>query len=188
MSSKYCLSLAASFLLWIVPINIKAPKFVIFLSFIGSGLGFLHAFTLADSITDQQWYKRQKKIQEREILLHDIALEELALKQALEAQYFPQVEPEKEAIELVEQQQKLANPPEPKLLTDALPDHLKLILQAASDNGGTIKHRDAMRTKGLSNKFKAEEVKQFFIDLQNRGWGRVTSDGRSYTFTLSRSL
>lgn len=185
--SSYCLSLTFAFLLWVVPINIRAPKFVVFLSLVFSNLTFLHAFTQAGSISDQQWYQKQKKIQEREILLHDIALEELALKQALELQYFPQAEPEKEAIELVEQQQKLANPPEPKLLTDALPDHLKAIIQAAYENGGSIKHREAMRAKGLSNKYKAEEMKTFFIDLQNRGWGRVSGDGKSYTFTLSRN-
>lgn len=183
MSSRYCLTLAASFLLWVVPINIKAPKFVVFLSFIGSAGGFLYALALATPMSDQQWYKQQKRIQEREVLLHDFALGEMALKQALELEYFPEARlEEKQAIALEAGQQNLKEAPEQKLLSDALPESLKTIIDLIKGNGGSITQRDLAR----KTKLKADQIQALFKDLQSRGYGSITSDGRTYSFRLTR--
>lgn len=189
ITAKYLIVIGGSFLFWIVPLNIpKMPKTLVAFSLLGSMGGYLYAFSLATSVGDQQWYSTQKRIQEREVLLHDIALEEMYLKASLENQYLGPSQPTKEAEAVEVEQQKLAKPSEQKLLTDALPDHLIAILKAAQKAGGKIKHRDAQRAEGLANKFKAEEMKQFFHELQQRGWGTVTSDGRTYTFNLTRAV
>jgi hypothetical protein len=188
ITTKYLITLAASFLAWIVPVNIpKTPKVVVFFSFIASGSGYLYALSLATPLADKRWFDEQQRTQEREVLLHDFALGEYALKQALELQYLGQAQVEEEAI-AIEQQQQLNSAPTQKLLPDALPEHLQLILQVASSKGGIIKVRDVQRAPGLANKFKAEEIKSYFLELQSRGYGSVTSDGRSYSFQLTRSL
>lgn len=186
---KYLLTMATSTALLIGPVNIKAvPPFIQFLSLASSVCGFTYSLFLAEPLDDQSWYEEQKKLQEREIILHDLALSEMASKQLLELEYFPPAQLEEEAIAVESKEKNLKESPQQKLLTDALPEHLNLILEAAKKSGGTIKHRDAMRAKGISNKYKAEEIKQFFSELQQRGFGNVTTDGRSYTFTLTRAV
>lgn len=183
LGSRYCLALAGSFLLWVVPVNVKAPKMVVFLSFVGSGAGFLYALSLATSLSDQQWYSQQERVQEREVLLHDFALKELALKQALELEYFPPAQlEEKEAIALEQGQQNLKQAPEQKLLPDALPDSLKTIIDLIKGNGGSITQRDLAR----KTKLKADQIQALFKQLQSRGYGNITSDGRTYSFKLTR--
>lgn len=187
ITTKYLITLAASFLAWIVPVNIpKTPKVVVFFSFIASGSGYLYALSLATPLADKRWFDEQQRTQEREVLLHDFALGEYALKQALELQYLGQAQVGNEAIAIEPQQQ--LNGATQKLLPDGLPEHLQLILQVASNKGGLIKVRDVQRAPGLANKFKAEEIKSYFLELQSRGYGSVTSDGRSYSFQLTRSL
>lgn len=187
-STRYCLTLAGSFLLWVVPVNIKqTPKEIVFLSLIGSAGGFLYALALATPMSDQQWYKQQKRIQEREVLLHDFALGELALKQALELEYFsPAQLEEKEAIALEQGQQNLKESPEQKLLPDALPEHLQTIIQLAKEEGGKITQRGLMKKKQFKDKVKAAEMQTYLRELQKRGYGQVTTDGRTYTFHLTR--
>lgn len=187
LTPRYTLSLTASFLLWIVPINVKAPKFVTFLSFLASGCGYLYAFTLATPMSDQRWYNANKRQQERDIMLHDLSLEQLAAEEALKLQYFGAAQLEEEAI-AVETQKVIHQGPERKLLPNALPDHLAVIARLAQDKGGTLKIRDVQRAPGLANRFKAEEIKAHFLELQSRGFGNVVSDGRSYTFQLTRPL
>lgn len=182
LTPRYVVALSASFLFWIVPINIKAPKFVVFLSFLASGCGYLYAFTIATPLSDQQWYNANKRQQERDIMLHDLSLEQLAAEEALKLQYFGSAELEKEAIALEQEQQNLKQASEPKLLPDALPESLKLIIQLLKDNGGSITQRDLAR----KTKLKADQIQTLFKELQSRGYGSITSDGRTYSFRLTR--
>jgi hypothetical protein len=182
------IALSASFFLWLVPINVKAPKFVVFLSFVASGCGYLYAFTLATPMSDQNWYNASKRQQEREIMTHDLALEQLAAEEALKLHYFGEAQfEEKEAI-AAGHPNTIDPGHEAKSLPSAVPDHLLQIAKLAQENGGTIKIRDVQRAPGLANKFKADDIKAYFLELQSRGFGNVVSDGRSYTFKLSRQV
>jgi len=165
-----------------VPINVKAPKFVIFLGFVASGCGYLYAFCIATPLSDQQWYNANKRQQERDIMTHDLALEQLAAEEALKLQYFGAAQLEEEAIALEQGQQNLKEAPEQKLLADALPESLKTVLELIKANEGKITQRDLARKA----KLKADEVQALFKQLQSRGYGNITSDGRTYTFHLTR--
>lgn len=185
IATKYLLTLAASFLAWIVPVNIpQTPKPIVLFSFLASGSGYLYALSLATPLERQRWFNEQQAIQDREVLLHDFALGELVLKQALELQYLGQAEVEPEEVE-PEQQHQLTGA-DPKALPAALPDHLKIVIAAAKQNGGRIKLRDAYRLKEFANKVKAQEMQNYFHELQNAGWGRVVAEGKSVVFVLSR--
>lgn len=185
ITTKYCLTLGASFLAWIVPVSIpQTPRPVVLFSFLASGAGYLYALSLATPMSDQQWYSQQERVQEREILIHDFALKEMVLKASLENQYLGSAQVEKEYVASDAEQQKLANPPEPKLLPDALPESLKEIIEVVKNNGGNITQRDL----GRKMKLKADQVQKAFKELQARGYGNLTSDGRTYTFHLTRQL
>lgn len=183
ITAKYMLTLTASFLAWVVPVNIpKAPKIITFLSFMASGGGFLYAFSLATPMSDQQWYQNSKRIQERELLKHDLAVEEMVLMAEIERQYLGQVEAKKEAVFVEKEQQKLSQTQERKLLPDALPDALKSVIEIIKSNGGTITQRELAR----KTKLKADQIQSYFRELQQRGYGNISSDGRTYSFNLTR--
>jgi len=182
LTPRYVIALSASFLFWLVPINIKAPKFVIFLGFVASGCGYLYAFCIATPLSDQQWYNANKRQQERDIMTHDLALEQLAAEEALKLQYFGAAELEEEAIALEQQQQTLQESPQQKLLPDALPESLKTIIDLVKGNDGSMTQRDLAR----KTKLKADQIQAAFKELQSRGYGNITSDGRTYTFHLTR--
>jgi len=186
LSARYAITCVVSLALWVVPINVKAPKAVIFFCFIGSCGGFLYAYTLADPLEKQIWYRKQEEVQEREVLIHDFALREYVLKQGLDAEYLGPAQLEKEPVAVEETQQELKGTPQLKMLPDALPEHLKTIIQLAQEEGGKITQRVLMRKKQFKDKVKAEEMQQYLRELQKRGYGEITSDGRTFTFHLTR--
>lgn len=186
LTPRYALTIGASFLFWIVPINVKAPKFVTFLGFLASGCGYLYAFSLATPMSDQRWYTSNKRIQEREVLMHDLALEEMSLKQAIEAQYLGQAEMEPAAIVAAAQQHLQGQPQLRQLPSEAtLPPYLQLIIQLAQANGGVITVREVMRAPGVANQFSSDQVKSFFQELAERGKGTLKSERNSIKFQLS---
>ena len=87
----------------------------------------------------------------------------------------------------------LRSPPSAKQLPDAQPgktpsdktraaadfdEPLRLIIEAAKANSGCISVRDAMRYKGLRNKFVADEIKAFFYLLEGLSLGTVQVEER----------
>lgn len=183
LTPRYALTIGASFLFWIVPINVKAPKFVTFLGFLASGCGYLYAFSLATPMSDQRWYAGNKKLQEREILLHDLAVEEMSLKQAIEAQYLGQAEIEPAAI-APHQTRELEPVHAPKMLPSAqIPDHLKFIVELAQQSEGKVTVRQVQRA---FRQLSADQIKALFEELAKRQFGTVKSDKNSVVFELSR--
>jgi len=182
LSARYAIASGISLFFWIVPISVKAPKPVILFSLIGSCGGFLYAYTLAGPLAKQIWYQQQEETQEREILLHDFALKELVMKKQLEFEYLGPAQLEEEAIALEQGQQNLKEAPQQKLLPDALPESLKTIIDLVKGNDGSMTQRDLAR----KTKLKADQIQAAFKELQSRGYGNITSDGRTYTFHLTR--
>lgn len=80
----------------------------------------------------------------------------------------------------------LPHEPETKLLPDAeinqssgeLAQPLQLIIEAAKANNGCVSVREAMRYKGLKNKYVAEEIKAFFYVLEGLSLGAVQREER----------
>lgn len=185
ITTKYVLTLTASFLAWVVPVNIpKTPKIITFVSFLASGSGFLYAFSLATPMSDQLWYQGNKRIQEREVLTHDLAVEEMVLKAAIESHYLGQAEVEPVAIASQHQARELEAVPAPKMLPSAqIPQHLKFIVDLAQDNGGKVTVRQVGRA---FRQLSADQIKAMFDELAKRQFGTVKSDKNSVVFELSR--
>lgn len=183
LMGRYVVTIALSTTALIVPVNIRAtPPFIKFVCLVASVAGFGYSLSLAEPLGNQQWYEAQKNLQEREIMLHDLALGEMAAKEALELEYFPPAQLEEEAIALEQGQQNLKEAPQQKLLPDALSESLTVVIQLIKDAGGTITQRDLSR----KTKLKANQVQDIFRELQSRGYGTLTSDGKTYSFQLTR--
>ena len=73
---------------------------------------------------------------------------------------------------------------------DKLPEPLALILDAAKANNGCITVRECQRLKGL-NKFSADQIKEFFTQLQQLSQGVIqvdNADARRWIFWVLSSL
>jgi hypothetical protein len=87
--AKFGLGLGISFLLWIVPVSVKAPRFAILLSFLGSITGFSYCFVLAGPLHQSLQTARKREILRDETSNYQFALEEESTKERLMAHYFP---------------------------------------------------------------------------------------------------
>jgi hypothetical protein len=189
LTGKYIVTFLVSTGFWIVPVSVKAPRLGVLASFLASLTGYTACFCMAGAVEDEQEFNQLERTQKKELVVHRYSLEEMAMKQLMEAEFFGspvEVKAEPEAI-AVAAQQRLAGQPQRKQLPPeaTLPMYLQLVIQLAQSNGGSISVREVMRAPGIANQFTADEIKSFFAELQERGKGTVTTNRNSTKFHLS---
>lgn len=189
LTGKYIVTFLVSTLFWIVPVSIKAPRLAVLASFVASLAGYTTCFCMAGAVEDEQELTQLERTQKKELVVHRYSLEEMVMKQLMEAEFFgssAEQQEEPEAIAVAVHQHLQGQPQRRQLPPEAsLPMYLQLVIQLAQTNGGSISVREVMRAPGVANQFTADEIKSFFTELQERGKGTVTTDRNSTKFQLS---
>jgi hypothetical protein len=89
LPQRWGLSFGFSVLLWVLPPTFKAPNLAMFLSFLGSTVGFGHCIILSGRWATGDRRRRKLTIQSEERENYQLALDEEATKRELAAMYFP---------------------------------------------------------------------------------------------------
>jgi hypothetical protein len=187
LTGKYIVTILASTGFWIIPVSVKAPRLMVFGSFLASLTGYTACFCMAGSVEDEQEFNQLERAQKKELVVHRYSLEEIVMKQLMDAEFFgPPVEeePEAEAIAVAVQQQ-LRGQPQPKQLPQraTLPKALEFIVALAHQSNGRVTVREVNRHL---RELSADEIKQLFQQLAERQIGTIRTDKRSTIFELSQ--
>lgn len=186
LTGKYIVTFLGSTLFWIVPVSVKAPRLGVLASFVASIAGYTTCFCMAGSVEDEQELTQLERTQKKELIVHRYSLEEMAMKQLMEAEFsFTSAEFEEEPDPVaVMAQQQLQGQGQLKQLPQraTLPKALEFIIVLAQQNNGRVTAREVNRH---IRELSAKEIKDLFQQLAERKLGTVQTEGKSTIFQLS---
>jgi hypothetical protein len=184
-ASKYCAAIGGALFLWIVPVSIKAPKMITFLSLGGAIGSFFYAYRLAETLEVQGEAQAREKLKNSELVSFQYALEEEAIKRELYLQFNPEIaEPLiAQPVEAKPAAEQIAVPKTDKEESDAA--QLLMAMVRLSTNYGWL---SASAVKQKSKVFRGrtpEEIRDLFLQLADGGIGQTRGDGDKLEWAIS---
>lgn len=187
LTGKYIVTFLVSTGFWIIPVSVRAPRLIVFSSFLASLTGYTVCFSMAGAVEDEQELTQLERTQKKELIVHRYSLEEMALKQLMEDEFsFTDAEMEEEPNAIaVAAQQQLQGQGQLKQLPQraTLPKALEFIIALAQQNNGRVTAREVNRH---IRELSAKEIKDLFQQLAERQLGMVKTDKNSVIFELSQ--
>jgi hypothetical protein len=74
------------------------------------------------------------------------------------------------------------------ILPDGVTTNLEKVLSLVQRKGGTLSVREFQHSIGSKYRPRAQTVKQWFTELEARGYGKTTVTGKTYSFTIRPQL
>ena len=174
---KYTLIMFGCACLWLGPIALKAPRLITFVSVVGSIVGFVYCFNLADEIHSSGTTRAKRKLQNESITDYHFALEEDAIKTELYLQYNPpQPEPEQsQPSKLVEEAENRAEKPAKQ---DEDQASIKALI-ALSFAKGWLSATMVKQQVRIFKDVPPDQIRSIFGELTEAGIGQLRGQGRS---------
>lgn len=174
---RWGLTFGGSFLLWIVPISMKAPRLAIMASLTASIAGFAYSAKTAIAWEDSARVERKSKALNQELEDFRFSLEEVTIKEQMQLQYFPQPEPEPVAQTVATKPLSLPqSKPNP-----AIEAFINWLLKKEVPFASV---RDVQRSSIPEVKgWKADQIRELFKEAENQKLGLI-EEGVFYHISL----
>ena len=182
--TKYCLALLGALFLWIVPVSIKAPKFIILASLSGSIGTFLYAYRLAETLQIQGHSQALEKKKHKDLINYQYALEEDAIRRELYAQYFPETQQPtiNQPPQLIPPAQEMPAPPTEEEESETA--QMLVSLVRLSSNYGWLSASAVKRKSAAFKNCPAERVRELFYQLVAGGLGQTRGEGNKLEWAI----